>query len=141
MCGRGHAWWGDAWQEGVHGRGGMCGRGACVAGRMHGRGACMAGGHEWQGGMHGRGCAWWGEACIYYEIWSMSRQYASYWNAFLLDKNSKFIGGSGGDTSISVHFLFQIHAVCKKNIAKIIGWHPSLWVGAPNLGNLGPPLG
>ena len=54
---------------GVHGRGGM-----------HGRwGACMAGGHAWQGGHawhtypHGR----------YYEIWSMSGQYASYWYAFL----------------------------------------------------------
>ena len=72
MCGRGHAW-----------QGGMRGRGACVAGGMcergHGgghvwQGACMEGGYAWQGGMHGR----------YYEIWSMSGRYASYWNAFLL---------------------------------------------------------
>ena len=56
------------WQGGVHGRrgvcggacvagghvwqGGMCGRGACVAGRVHGRGACV-------GGMCG-----WGGACV-----------------------------------------------------------------------------
>ena len=54
----GHAWQGGAWQ------------GVCVA-----RGACMAGGmhSKWGGGMCGR----------YYEIQSMSRQYASYWNAFL----------------------------------------------------------
>ena len=67
----GHAWWGGV-------AGGVHGRGACVVGAMH-RGACMvvgtcmAGGACMVGGMHGR----------YYEIWSMSRQYASYWNAFL----------------------------------------------------------
>ena len=49
--------------------GGMCGREG-----MHGRGACIAGGCAWQGGMCGR----------YYEIWSISGQYVSYWNAFLL---------------------------------------------------------
>ena len=38
---------GNAWQEGV------CGRGACVAGAVHGggahawQGACVAGGHAW----------------------------------------------------------------------------------------------
>ena len=57
-------------------QGGMCGGGG-----MHGRG------YAWQGGMHGRGHAW--HACPpsrYYEIQSMSGQYASYWNAFLLVK-------------------------------------------------------
>ena len=33
----------------MHGKGGMCGRGTCMA-----WGACVAGGHAWQGGMHGR---------------------------------------------------------------------------------------
>ena len=60
-------------------------------------GACMVGRHVWQGGVHCRG------ACVaggvrgsggvcgthapgrYYEIWSMSGRYASYWNAFLFD--------------------------------------------------------
>ena len=91
--GVGHAWQGVCMAGGVHGRGcawqGACvaGGGACMAGDVHGRGACMAGGvhgrdrHAWQGGvcdMH---------ACPptrYYEIWSMSGRYASYWNAFLL---------------------------------------------------------
>ena len=58
---------------GIHGRGDMCGRGACMAGGVHGRG------HAWQGGMHGR----------YYEIRSMSGQYASSWNAFLYLKIRK----------------------------------------------------
>ena len=63
--------------------------GACmVAGGMHSfRWACMVGGHVWlwgvcmvAGGMRGgRG------ACMGYDkIQSMSRRYASYWNAFLL---------------------------------------------------------
>ena len=52
----------------VHvGGGGVHGRGACMTGAMHGSGVCMA------GGMCGR----------YYEIWSISGRYASYWNAFL----------------------------------------------------------
>ena len=74
---------------------------------MHGRGACMVGGHVWWGDMHDRGCAWQGVCmargvCMaggkcgrghawqggmcgrYYEIRSMSRLYASHWNAFLL---------------------------------------------------------
>ena len=68
MHGRGHAWqgcawWGHVWQEGMHVKGGMHGKGACVAG------GCMV------GGMRGR----------YYEIRSMSGRYASYWNAFLFD--------------------------------------------------------
>ena len=68
-------------------RGGACVAGACVAGGMCGRGhvwqgACMAGGHVWwgmcmAGGMRGR----------YYEIWSMSRRYAAYSNAFSLEDN------------------------------------------------------
>ena len=72
---------------------------AWLLGGMHGcRGACVvAGGHAWLlGGVHGcRGCAWlrggaWLRrgACIGYDkIRSMSGRYASYWNAFLLDKN------------------------------------------------------
>ena len=57
---------GHAWQEGMHGKG------ACMVGGVHGRGACMA------GGMHGMY-----PPSRYYKIWSMSGQYASYWNAFL----------------------------------------------------------
>ena len=49
--------WRCAWQGGMHDKGGVHGRGACVVGGMHGR---------------------------YYEIRSMSGRYASYWNAFLL---------------------------------------------------------
>ena len=45
-------------------------------GGMHGR----DGGHAWQGGVRGR----------YYEIRSMSGRYASYWNAFLLQKYVAF---------------------------------------------------
>ena len=70
--------------------GGMCG---CSWGGMHGcsggacvvaRGVCVVaqGGYAWLlwGGVHGiqRDT----------EIWSMSRQYASYWNAFLFSKFS-----------------------------------------------------
>ena len=64
---RGPAWWGGMHGRGdMHGKGGMHGREACVAGGMHGSGVCMA------GGMSGR----------YFEIRSMSRWYASYWNVF-----------------------------------------------------------
>ena len=66
--------WGMWLQGVVHGCGGTC----VVAG------VCMvAGGGAWlQGGGHG-----WLQGCVGYdEIWSMSRQYASYWNAFLLFK-------------------------------------------------------
>ena len=70
-------------REGMHGRG-ACIEGGCAwQGGVPGFGACMAGGHVWQGG-----------ACMargrhpcpsrYYGIRSMSRRYASYWNAFLL---------------------------------------------------------
>ena len=77
--------------------GGMCGcQGVCmVAG-----GCVVAGGHAWLLGRHAWlgacaavggmcGCgghAWlWGEECIGYDkIRSMSGQYISYWNAFLL---------------------------------------------------------
>ena len=45
---------------------------------MHGRGACMV------GIMCGRGDhAWHASPSRYYEIWSMSGQYTSYWNTFL----------------------------------------------------------
>ena len=83
MCGEvGCVWqWGCMHGKGgMHGEGGMHGRGwggawqgACMGGGMHGRGVCVAGGHAWQGGgVHGRR----GGHC--------SRQYASYWNVFLL---------------------------------------------------------
>ena len=62
---------------GMH-RGGCTWQGACVVRGMHVRGACVAWGHAWQGA-----CM----ACMppgrYYDIQSMSGQYASYWNAFL----------------------------------------------------------
>ena len=92
----GHTWRGEgcAWQGvcmvgGMCGRGcmagGMHGRGACVAGGMHGTGACVVRGACMVGGMHGgeEGHAWCGK---YYGIQSMSGQYASYWNAFLLSE-------------------------------------------------------
>ena len=76
----GHAWQGACMAGSMHGRGmaGACMVGACMVGGMHGR-VCMA------GGMHCRG------ACVvgggvrgrYHEIWSMSKRYASYCNAFL----------------------------------------------------------
>ena len=78
------------WQGGVHGKGACVARGCvwqgCVHGTgvMHGRGACVVGGHVWQGGMHGGGHACHGR---YYRIWSMSRRYTSYWNAFLFTSN------------------------------------------------------
>ena len=71
---------GHAWLQGerVWLLGGMHG---CQAACMVARGVCgCQGGHVWLPG--GKcGC---GGACIGYdEIWSMSGQYASYWNAFL----------------------------------------------------------
>ena len=94
MCGGGVHGRGHAWQlvcvTGVYMVGGMHGRGACVAGGMCGRGGHEWWGHVW-GGMHGRGHAWC-RVCMaggvhgrYYEIWSMSGWYASYWNAFLFN--------------------------------------------------------
>ena len=42
--------------------------------------------------MVAEGHAWLRGACIgYNEIWSMSRQYASYWNAFLLSTVDYFL--------------------------------------------------
>ena len=81
----------------VH-RGGVCGRGACVAGGhawwrgmrgqggMCGGGACVAGGHAWQGGMCGRGCACHAHLPLDTTRYGrpMRGRYASYWNAFLL---------------------------------------------------------
>ena len=80
---------------GVRGRGacmaGGCVVAACMAGGVHGGRGCMMGGvcdrgACMVGGMHGR-CV-----CVvcmppsrYYKIQSMSRWYAFYWNAFLLD--------------------------------------------------------
>ena len=64
------------------------GQGVCLVGCMHGRGHVW---HAWQGSMCGGGDAWkeghvaqGGVPGRYYEIWSMSGRYASYWNAFLL---------------------------------------------------------
>ena len=64
--------------------------GACmVAGGMHSCGGCvvaegctwLSGAYVFVGGMHGGS-----RACVgYEEIRSMSRQYASYWNAFLFN--------------------------------------------------------
>ena len=75
MVARGHAWQ----------LGGMRGIQGDVAA---GGGACMAAeGHVWWGGvcMVPRG------ACVGYDkIWSMSRRYASYWNAFLLENKFPF---------------------------------------------------
>ena len=48
---------------GMHGRGGMCGKGGCA----------------WQGDVHGMHAP----PGRYYDIWSLSGRYASYWNAFL----------------------------------------------------------
>ena len=78
---------------GMHSRG-MHGRGACMAEGVHGRGhawqgVCMAGGHAWQGAcVAGWACMAGGMRGRYYEIRSMSRWYASYWNAFLLIMSS-----------------------------------------------------
>ena len=67
VYGRGHVWWGHAWQGCMCGMG--CAWGVCMAGGhawcgcmaggmhgggMHGRGACVA------GDVHGRGCVWQG---------------------------------------------------------------------------------
>ena len=64
--------------QGVCMAGGHVWQGACMAGGVHGKGACMARGRAWQGGMHrrgcvaggmhGRGCAWWGGACMPWQI-------------------------------------------------------------------------
>ena len=81
---------GSAWLWGVHGCGGHARLWQSMAvGGMHGcrgvsmvAGVCMAGGHVRlpEGGHGCRG------ACIGYDvIRSMSRRYASYWNAFLFN--------------------------------------------------------
>ena len=71
--GRGRTWQGTCMAGGACMVGGLVWWVACVVGDVHGKG------HAWQGGMHGRG-----DMCgRYYEIWSMSRPCASYWNAFL----------------------------------------------------------
>ena len=55
---------------------GACVMGVCMEGGMHGGGGVHGRGYVWQGGVHGRGGG---------EIRSMSGRYASYWNAFLLN--------------------------------------------------------
>ena len=99
MCGRERAWQWVCMAGGMHGSGVW--QGTCMAGgvhhrghawrggNMHGGGACVA------GGVHGGGCGCTcgRGACVaghanppgYHEIWSMSGQYASYWNAFLFN--------------------------------------------------------
>ena len=81
--GRGGASWGRAWQ-------GMTRvwQGGCAwQGGHEWQGACMAWGHAWQGvcmagGLHGRGACM--PVCVYgRRDGHCSRQYASYWNAFL----------------------------------------------------------
>ena len=96
----------------VRGRG-ACTVGACMAGDVA-RGECMAGiMHGWGdvagGGMRGTHTP----PGRHYEIWSMSRQYASYWNAFLFrvilcllckkyssNDQLTFIGRSGSNHSV-----------------------------------------
>ena len=109
-CGRGHAQQGACVVEGVHGRGGMCGRGVGHAWWGHAwQGACVAGahvwqgvghawwGHAWQGGMHGGGVCVargmcgsgglaWQEGMCGRRNGHCSGRYASYWNAFLFGK-------------------------------------------------------
>ena len=67
----GHVWQGVrcGWQ-GVHGGGGIRGRGTCGGGHVW-QGVCMAGGCVAKGGMRGR------------RDGHCSGRYASYWNAFL----------------------------------------------------------
>ena len=54
----------------MRGRGGVRGRGVCVAGGgMHGRGACVAGGCAWQGGRAWQGgCAWQGGVHVFIRL-------------------------------------------------------------------------
>ena len=72
------------WGVGIHGRGGVCGRGhAWQEGGMHGKGAGMARGQAWQGGRHGRVvCMVRGGICDRRDS-HCSGRYASYWNAFM----------------------------------------------------------
>ena len=78
--------------------------GTCIeGGGMHGRGCAwwggVVGGCAWRGGMHGEGHVWQGAFMAggptpppqYYEMRSMSGQYASYWNAFLLEQEIKIV--------------------------------------------------
>ena len=86
---------GDVWQKGMHGEGGMRGRGACMTRGCAWWGLCMAEGHVWLG----RGHTWQGVyghgACMRRHAWPgvcmagdghCSGRYASCWNAFLFDK-------------------------------------------------------
>ena len=83
-------WGRHAWLQGGTGCAWLCG--ACMVARgqhawllggMHGcRGACVVAGGAW---LWGGACVVVGGVCMAYdEIRSMSGQYASYWNAFLL---------------------------------------------------------
>ena len=65
VCGRGAC---VAWEYGVHGNGGMHGRGCARQGACMAGGMCGGGMHGrecvWQGGMHGRGYVWQQGACM-----------------------------------------------------------------------------
>ena len=77
--------------------------GVCMArGCVHGKGVCAwqvgmsggmrcRGGPAWQGGMCGRGGGRGGMCGRYYEMRSVSGQYASYWNAFLFYNFCEFL--------------------------------------------------
>ena len=70
------AWWGCAWQGGMHGRGGHAWWGACVV----------------RGGMCG------------IRDGHCSGQYASYWNAFLFKMNTMGLHGPSGKVKIFCPF-------------------------------------
>ena len=84
MVGGGHAW-----QGGLCVAGGMPDGGVCVVGGNAWQGACVVGACVAGGGVHGWGvcmpCTTPPPPSRYYGfgIWSISRWYASYWNAFL----------------------------------------------------------
>ena len=113
MVAGGHAW--------LPGGGGVHGGGACVVakGGMHGFGghAWLPEGHAWLPGGH----AWLPGVCIgYNQIESMSRRYASYWNAFLFHVFSEILANlwlvtlpspEGLAPLLAVHQSFLSHSL------------------------------
>ena len=103
VCGREYAW-----------QGGMCGRETCMVGGMC-RGACLARGdmcgrgHVWQGACMAGGCMAGGMHGRYYEMQSMSGQYASYWNAFLLTVKLQRPHAQNDHFSCFWLFFFQLY--------------------------------
>ena len=70
------AWWWCAFVAGgMHGRGCVHGRGACMAGEhvcqrgVCGRWVCMVRGHAWLGGIHGGMCGWRGAVHGRGQVW------------------------------------------------------------------------